>query len=455
MSSPVTLSGFNNIDFSSIVTALMNQASEPLTALQTRQNSIQAQIKGMTAFGTKVSALKSAADALADTTAFSAYAASTSDSTAVSATTGTGAVAGHYDIQVLDLARSQVTASNSTAPDADTTIVATGGSLTIGGKTVSIGSNVTLTGLAKAINKTEDIGVSASVIRSGTNQYRLVLQSTNTGASSAFTLTNGLTGGASQVTFTDTNHDGVSGDTLADNAVQASDARVLVNNIEAQSSTNRFSEAIPGVTFTALKKDPSATIGLDVSTDSSALKSSLSGFIGAYNSLVGFISDENTKAAKGDPSSVGHVPVVSQLRHTLRSTLLGALGSGSVKNLAQAGIEFTITGQLKINDKVFNAAVADHAGDVEALFTSDTGVFKSLSTSIKAYSGSGGYLTAAQKRMNEQVSGLDSQIANMQERLARQKLTLQQEFSATDSLMTSLKSQSSSLSGISTSMSTL
>ena len=455
MSSPVTLSGFNNIDFSGIVNALMQQASEPLTALQTKQDSINSQIKSMTSFGNKVNALKTAAETLSDTTNFSAFTATTSDSTAVTADTGAGAIAGHYDIQVLDLARSQVTASTSTAPDADTTLVATGGSLTIGGKTVSISGNVTMTGLAKAINNTEDIGVAASVIRSGVNQYRLVLTSTTTGNDGAFTVTNGLTGGASAVTFTDTDGDGVSGDSTADNAVQASDARVLVNNVEAQSSTNEFSEAIPGVTFTVMKKDPTATIGLDVSADSTALKSSLSGFISSYNSLVGYMSDQATSAAQGDAASIGHSPVLQSLRHALRSTLLGALGTGSVKNLAQAGIEFTITGQLKINDKLFSAAVSNHAPDVESLFTSASGVFKSLSTSLKAYSGSGGFLSTTQKRMNDQVSGLSQQITNMQDRLAKQKLSLQQEYAATDTLMTQMKSQSSSLTGISSSMSTL
>lgn len=458
MSSPVTLSGFNNIDFGSIVTALMAQASEPLNALQSRQSSINSQLQTMGSLGNRLSAMKSAADDLADTQQFSAFTSSTSDEAAVTSTTGAGAIAGHYDLQVLDLARAQVTASNSTAPDADTTIVATGGSLTIGGKSVNISSGVTLTGLAKAINKTEDIGVTASVIRSGPNAYRLVLKSANTGVDGAFTLTNSLNGGSSAVTFTDTDHDGTSGDDTADNAVQASDARVLVNNVEAQSSTNEFSEAIPGVKFTVLKKDPDTTVGLDVAADSSALKTTMGKFISAYNDLASFMSDQNRSAGQGDTSSIGHSPIMRQLRNDIRTALLKSFGGQAIKNLAQAGIEFTAGGQLKLNNKTFAAAVEDHATDIQTLFTSSSGVdgiFGALSKTLKTYSGTGGFLNTTKDRMTSQSKGLDSQIASMQDRLAKQKLSLQQEFSATDSLMTSLKSQSSSLGSISGSLATL
>ncbi len=454
MSSPVTLSGFNNIDFGSIVTSLMQQASEPLNALQAQQDSINSQIKSMASLGNRVSSLKSAADDLADAEQFTAYSASTTD-TAVSAKTGTGALAGHYDIQVLELARAQVTASNSTTADSNTTIVASGGSMTIGGKTVNITGDVTLTGLAKAINATTDIGVSASVVRSGNNAYRLVLTSQTTGSDGSFTVTNALTGGSSAVTFTDTDNDGTSGDDTADNAVQATNATVLVNNVQAESTTNEFSEAIPGVTFTVTKKDPANTIGLDVAADSTALTALVNKFVSAYNDLATFMSDQNTSAGGGDTSSVGHNPLLRQLKNDVRTALLKTMGTSGITNLPQAGIEFTQGGQLKLNSKVFADAVESHAGDIETLFASNTGIFASLSKTLKTYSGTGGFLSATKDRMNSQVKGLDTQIANMQDRLAKQKLSLQQEFSATDSLMTSLKSQSSSLSSIGGSFSTL
>lgn len=454
MSTPVTLSGFNNIDFGSIVTSLMQQASEPLTALQTRQDSINSQIKAMASLGNRVNVLKSASDDLADAASFTAYNVTSGDSTAVTAKTSAGAIAGHYEIQVLDLARAQVTASNSTAHDSNTTVVASGGTITLGGKDVKITGSVTMSGLADAINKTAGMGVMASVVRSGANAYRLVLTSDTTGADGAFTVTNALTGGTG-VTFTDTNNDGTSGDTAADNAVQATDARALVNNVEAQSTTNEFSEAIPGVTFTVLKKDPATPIGLDVVADASALKAKVNTFISAYNDLSKFFADQNSSASQGDTTSIGHAPVMRQLRNEIRSLVMRATGPAALRTLSQAGVEFNTTGRLQLNDKVFTAAVQDHASDIQTFFTGTNGVFPLLSKALKSYSQTGGFLATTTDQMNGQVKGLDTQIASMQTRLAQQKAALQLEFSNADSLMTSMKNQSASISGVSSSLSTL
>jgi flagellar hook-associated protein 2 len=178
-------------------------------------------------------------------------------------------------------------------------------------------------------------------------------------------------------------------------------------------------------------------------------------FMSAYNDLTNFMSDQSTAAGKGDTASIGHSPILRQLKNQIRTLLTQTATSGVVRNLSQAGVEFTASGTLKSNDTVFNKAVNDHPEDLQNMFTSSNGVFKRLSLAMDGYSGAGGFLTSTKDRMTAQIKGLDGQIASMQDRLAKQKLSLQQEFSATDSLMTSLKSQSASLSGFSGSLSTL
>src|SRR5262245_22798131 len=199
-SSPITLSGFNNIDFSIVINALMQQESIPLLQLQAQQSKLQAQDGLYKTLNTKLATLSSATTALSDPTSVIPNAATSSDSSLVSATGGSSAQPGRYEVVVSALARAQVTASTSTTPDANTTIVATGGHITIGGKQVDINSGVTLQGLADAINSTSGITVTASVIQSAPNAYQLVLTSSTTGAASAFTISNALAGGTG-VTF--------------------------------------------------------------------------------------------------------------------------------------------------------------------------------------------------------------------------------------------------------------
>ncbi len=447
MGSPVTLSGFNNIDFNLILTSIMRQESQPLEALQSRQASLQSRANSFGLLATRVATLQSAAAKLARATDLASFKATSSDASAVSVSATSSAIAGRYDVVVNELARAQVTASNTVAPDADTTIVASGGSLSIGGVTVTLTGAVTLRQLADAINATSNPPARASVVQSGPSSYRLVLSAAATGVASAFTVTNSLTGG-SGIAFTDTDSDGVSGDDAADNAVQASNADLLVNNIQVTSSSNTIDSAIPGVTITAFKKNPAATVVVDVATDSTALKDKVKSFIGSYNDLVKFATDQAAAAGRGDQASIGRDPLLSQIRNQLRGTLTSEYTtSGAFTALAQVGIEFTRQGTLELNEATFSA-VAANTTELARLFSGTTampGAFASLDTLLDTYAQSSGLLPGARKQLTDQASRLSDSIAKMQERLATRRAALQREFTAADAAISQLKNQSGSL----------
>ena len=449
MGSPITLSGFNSIDFNLILTSIMTQESQPLVALQSRQSALETRLKSLTTLTTRISSLESAADALSTAKSLTTLSATSSDTSTVSVSSGSSAIAGRYDIVVNELARAQVTASASTAPDADSTVVANGGTLTIAGVTVNVGGPVTLRQLADAINQTADPPASAAVVQTAPGQYKLVLTAKNTGQANAFTITNGLTGGTG-VTFTDTDLDGVSGDTAADNAVQALNASVLVNNIAVTSTTNTLESAIPGATLTLLKKNTSSTV-VEVAEDPSALKNKIKTFISSYNDLMKFANDQRTSAANGDHSSLGRDPLVTQLRNTLRSTMSQAFGPGGAAGyLSQVGVEFTQTGTLELNEAAFNDAV-ENGFDLEALFVGTDaapGVFKSIGTMLDSYTQANGLLSGARQQITAQVSRLTGQVSDMQARLAVRRASLQQEFIAADQAMSRLKAQSGTLASI-------
>jgi flagellar hook-associated protein 2 len=452
VSSPISFSGFNNIDFSSIVNSLMAAESQPLTNLQSQQTALQSKASQVTSLTSQVSLVQTAVTALSTTSSVTSFAATSSDSSAVAVTAGSQASAGHYDVVVQDLARAQVTASNSTAPDANTTVVASGGTLTIGGVAVTVGHDVTLQGLADTINATANTPVRASVVQSSATTYRLVLTANNSGTASAFTMTNALTGGAG-VTFTDTDADGISGNSAADNAVQGTNASVLVNNVQITSSSNTLTAAIPGVTLSLFKKDPLATISVDVTADSSALKSKLSSFITAYNSLVSYAAGQDKSAGNGDASSLGRDPVLRQLRLGLRGALTGSYANtGPFKYLSELGVEFTKTGTLQLNNSMFNDAVASGTGNASKLLvgTGTPGAFASLGTLLDQFTRTGGVLASSQTQITTQISSITTQISNMQARLDAERASLQAEFTAADLAMSQLSSQSGSIAGLST-----
>lgn len=453
MGSPVTFSGFNSIDFGTVLNALMKQASVPLNQLQARQAALKTQQTNFDTLASKLSAIGSAAQSLAAPGSLQSATATTTDANAVSASASGSALPGHYDVVVRELARAQVTASASTAPDADTTAVATAGALEIAGIQVTVSQPVTLRQLAEAINAS-NAPVSASVVASGPAQYRLVLTASASGSANAFTVTNSLSGG-SGVTFTDTDDDGVSGDTAADNAVQAANADVTVNNITISSASNTLTEAVPGVTLTLLRRDPNATVGVDVSSNSTATQTALSSFVTAYNGFASFYGTQATAARAGDESSIGRNPMVRGLQTDIRNGLLQAQTTGGrYTNLSQIGLEFTRTGQLQLNEATFNTAMSTDPDAVRALLAGNggTSAFERVATTLDGYTRTSGLLNGVKQQLTASISRLGTQIDAMTQRLIQQRATLQREFVEAEAAMTRLKNQSGNLGSLSTSL---
>jgi len=532
MSSGITFSGANGIDWNMILNAVMTQEQLPLITMQTQKATLTTRSSAFGTLATKLGALGTAAEALKVSSAFGGRTVTTTDASRVTATAGTDSVPGIYDIVVNELARAQVTASSST--HAAEAIVASSGTMTIGGKVVTVTGDVTLQGLANTINDTADIGVSASVVSSTSGRYRLVLTGKESGSAEAFTITKALvpppplafaaeftdettststhpesaivaTGGtltiggvavtvAGDVTlqgladaingtasigveasvvehgvsgryelvlagtgtfaitnglvaptplaFVDTDSDGISGDSALDNAVAATNAELTVNNVSVSAPTNSIDDAIVGTTLNLLKKDPEV-VTVSVVKDDDATKAKVQKFVDTYNDLLTF-AQQQTSSSTG----IGRDPMLRQLRNDLRDLVSGEYGTGEYTSLAQVGVGFDRSFKLSLDSTLFNEAMSSSAVDVQSLFTGATGVFKSIVSSIDAYTEADGLISSSRTRITDQMAVLDGRLLSMQDRLAVRRASLQREYLAADQMMSQLSSQSGSLSSL-------
>ncbi len=432
MGSGITFSGFTDIDFNVVLNAIMQHESQPLRALEAQQTALRSRVTTLNNLNTRVSTLQLAATSLTGPGALAAVKATSSDATAVGVSAGSGAVPGRYDIVVNQLARAQVTASTTSVADADTTIVAEGGTLTIGGHTVTIDGPVTLSQLAETINAATDAPARAAVVQSAPGSYRLVLTGKNTGADNAFEVSGALTGGT--------------GVTFGGNAVEAADAHLLVNNIPIVSASNTLDSVLPGATVTLYRQDPAATIVVDVASDPSVLKTRLEEFANAYNDLVKFANDQMTSAGQGDESSIGRDPILRQLRATMRSVLTAPYPNGGpLQYLADIGLELQQNGTLKLNESKLQAVMAGGLEHIEALVSGAGGLLTAVDAQLTEYTRSTGLLNDARKQLTDRTLRLGDQIARMEDRLAIRRLSLQREFTAADEAMAALRTQSGSL----------
>lgn len=439
MSSPITLSGFNNIDFSSVLNALMAQERIPVTQLTAQQTALNNQKTFFTTFTSKLASLESAVASLTAANAFDGRAATVSDPTAATVQVGGTTPRGSYSIAVSSLAKAQVTGTSSTHTDRGSTIVASGGTLTIGGVAVTLTGDVTLDGLADAINSTPNIGVSASVVQNGGN-FQLALTGQATGAANSFAIANGLTGGAG-VAF------------AATNAQAASNAEGTVNGIAFSTPTNTVDGVVPQSTLQLVKTAaPTNPIVITITGDRSSVKELVNKVRLAYNEVVAFIDDQQMAAKEKNPASIGRDPLVRDLRSQLARVLnTERTVPGVFTAISQVGLGFTRTGQLEFNDAAFDSALDRDAAGVQNLFRGSgaaTGAFSDLATTIAAYTSAGGFLPTAQTRLNEQTTRISARLADMELRLAARREALQREFTAADLAIKQLNNSMGQLSSM-------
>jgi flagellar capping protein FliD len=115
VSSPITFSGANGIDFNQILSIIMTQESQPLVALQNRQAALQSKAATFGTLTTRALAVQQAAAKLAETSQLSGYTA-TSSNTSASRFGHVRGDSGRYDVVVERARQTQVTASRPPRP---------------------------------------------------------------------------------------------------------------------------------------------------------------------------------------------------------------------------------------------------------------------------------------------------------------------------------------------------
>ena len=435
MSSGITFSGFNNIDFGYILDAIMQQERQPVVALQTQQRALQSQQSAFSTLASKLTALESAMKPLGDRSQFGGRTGTSTDSAAVAVSATSAASVGAYDIVVSELARAQTTASDSAHADKDATIIASGGTLVIGGVAVSVSVPATLQDLADAINANDDVPASAAVVSPAPGSYQLVLTGKSTGIDSAFAIENNLSGGA-----------GVS---FGANAQEAANAAFTVNSIAVQSATNTIDDVIPGASLTLLKKDPAATVTVSIAADKQAAVDQVKAFVAAFNDILTFAKEQGDAAAKGETGNIGRDALLRGLRNQLRSEINREYATGGTFSyLSQIGVGFDRAGTLTFDATRFAEATKNGNGEVMKLFAGTDGAegaFERLQTLVTSYTEAGGLVPDARERLSTQLSSLASRITSMEQRLALRREALNKEFIATDQAMSALNSSAQAL----------
>jgi flagellar hook-associated protein 2 len=463
MSTGISLSGMaSGLDTNSMITQLMALEQAKLTKIEYRQDRASAKKDNLNDIATKLSALKTAADALKSTAAGTwdqTQVVDSSDASKVTAAKIAGTGIGGHTIKVDRLASSAqlgYTMTGTTFAAGTLKVFAGDDPSDPDAKSVSIDikAGATLADVATSINAASKSPVSAAVITDADGKPRLVLSSRTTGSAGDFTVdTSGL--GAAELsadsTYTRTG-------TMLDAQYEVDGSAQVLS-----SSTNTIENAIPGVRLT-LKGVSSTPVTITASApdvDRDGVKTKIKAFVDAYNTMLTSIDSKVSDKPVVSPTSTadaqhgslygdsGLTSMASQMRQFVSQTLDGLSG---VVDLADLGITVPkATGGSSTDDAKLGKLVIDDDKLTEALDTDWTKVsdfFTAFSakvdTFVRGYTGTGkGIIDGRLQSADADIKSYDNQLDTMNTRMNNEETRLRAQFAAMESALAKAQSQGS------------
>ncbi|MFN8601845.1 MAG: flagellar filament capping protein FliD [Candidatus Binatia bacterium] len=444
----ITIGGLaTGLDTNKIVDQLVQlERRRSVDLLSIDQLDQQAKQSALATFGTKLADLMAAIDKLRDPANALARTATSSDSTVIGATAGSGALVGSTDITVSKLARNAIAVSANGLTSSTATVASGSGSFSfkIGTgdtQTVAVDATTTLEGLASQINAL-GAGANATVVNLGTDaspNYRLRLASRDTGLSNDISI------------VTDDTNLGVAVTQAAQNAEFTVSGFATTFSRES----NVVNDVVSGVTLTLNKEGGPVKIG--VTTDAAAVTDNVKAVVTAYNALASFV-DAQSEVSQDTTNSDGDVTtgplafdttvrtIMDGLRSAISSKVDGLTGDYSL--LAETGLSSTKDGTLSLDaSKLADALAADEEG-VSQLFGglgSTSGAFDRVYQYLSDATGTGGLLEARNKSITDNLATLTDQIAAGERSVSAFEANLRSQFSSLEVLVNNLKSQGSLL----------
>lgn len=453
MASPITTStGLGSgLQITDIVTALVDaDKSAKQTQITTQTTKVTERLSGLGQVKSALSAFQTAMDKLASTTspAFAGYAATSSNTTFVTATSDNTAVAGNYAVNVESLATGSKVASKTFSGGASS-VLASGGTLKIeqGTKayTVDIADGATLQQARDAINTAMRVnGISANIVTDSKGASRLVLSSTTTGAGSDLKAS-----GVSDLEIDGTKSMATSTDGSGYITALATDAKFTIDGIAMTSASNTVSSAVSGLSLTLVAKGESS---ITVAPNTDGLKTSIQTFVDAYNTLITTINKLQTNSTDEEgvvtSGALTGDPTARSLIASVRSVLTSTGAGDKLTVLSQLGVKTAQAGgALQFDSTVFTKAMSDQSlsGEVQTLFTGSNGLLERMGGAIEAYTQSGGILDTKTTALNKQNTQLIQDQAALDRRVESMTTMLTKKYSAMDAIVGQLKATASNI----------
>ncbi|SDN02501.1 flagellar hook-associated protein 2 [Cryobacterium flavum] len=426
----------SGLDTTSLINSLMTLEAGPQNQLKAKVTSTNTLMTALQGLNSQIASLATLAGKATATNALDLYSAKSS-STGVSVTAGATATSGSIDIVVDKLAQGQASVSSAVTawPTSSFSITnaASGVATTISSGTTNLDDIVTAVNASAA-------GVTAVKVAAGKDAsnnplYRLQFTSTSTGASSAFSLSFDPSDPATDPAMTQVK------------GAQDAEVRLWANTGAAQkitSSTNTFSDLLPGVSVTAsaVAADP---VTVSVSRNDGAVGTIASDLVGALNGVFALISTKSAVVNSTDSTgkailSAGVFSSDSTVRDVKQQILNAASQPIDGRSPSEIGISITKSGTMEFDSAKFATAMAADPNYVK-------GVLATIAARVEAVAENAsdkydGMITSRITGQESLVKSLGTQIDGWDIRMASRRSTLERTYSAMEVQLSNMNAQS-------------
>ncbi|MFP4386258.1 MAG: flagellar filament capping protein FliD, partial [Alphaproteobacteria bacterium] len=192
---------------------------------------------------------------------------------------------------------------------------------------ITITPDMTLDGLADAINAVKNTtNVSASVIKAGDNDHRLVIAGDVTGEELVYNSISG-TNVLQSLFITD-----AGGPFLPSSIIQnAQDAIINLDGVQVTRSSNTMEDVLDGVSMTVYgETNPGESIKMEVDYDYSAAKEAITAFVDSYNEFRTFYDKhmklDSSSGSVAEDAVLFSDSILEQLNFQISSVLTSSFG---------------------------------------------------------------------------------------------------------------------------------
>lgn len=427
----------SGLDVQSLVAQLVSAERAPMqNRLDLREVKTQSTLSALGVFKSALSSFQTALNALTGTgSALGRLTTSSSKPELFTATTSTGAVAGSFGVEVMQLAvagkiaTSAYASADAVVGNGTVTLSAGADSFTV---TLTDGDN-TLADLRDKINAASDNSGVIAAILNESGGARLVLTSRETGVSNAVSLSSAATvGGGSFITTSVIN--------------TALDAQVEIDGFSYTSASNTIDAAVDGVRIQLLKAEVGSVGTLSLSQDSAAAASAVENLVKSYNALLGVVAQQTRfdPATKSAGPLIGD-PAVRASMQQIRGLLGASTDSGTYRVLADLGIKTAKDGTLTLDSSKLSAALQADPTAVKNLFEGSQGVITRLKPVLEGMLGSGGRLEAGTDSLKARLEDIADRREALDVRMAAVERRYRAQFTALDTLLGQMQTTSAYL----------